>query len=211
MKLQVALDVTRIQKALKIAREVSIGGAHILEAGTPLIKAEGIKAIKKLRDFFPSKIIVADMKIMDIGYTEAEIALKAGADMVSVLGVASNQTIKETLRAAKENNGKVMADLMSVKNKVERACKLEKLGVDYLIYHIGVDENKSIKNCLEELKRVIDSVKIPVAVGGGINIENVKLLKNLRVDIIIVGRFITTSNKPKEATKAILSIIKNLS
>lgn len=207
IKLQVALDQTRLKDALRIARDASEVGANILEVGTPLIKSEGLNAIKKLRQTFPKKIIVADMKTMNIGYLETKIAIEAGADMVSILGVASNQTIKEAIKSVKENGGKLMIDLMDVENKVGRAKELEKLGADYIIYHLGIDENEKIKNHLKVLKSVIESVNIPVVVGGGINDKNIDLIINLKIDTIIVGRFITDNTNPKLATKLMLSAI----
>ncbi|MHC5039293.1 MAG: orotidine 5'-phosphate decarboxylase / HUMPS family protein, partial [Planctomycetota bacterium] len=48
-KLQVALDFVNLKRALKVARESVEGGADILEAGTPLIKSEGLDAVRALK------------------------------------------------------------------------------------------------------------------------------------------------------------------
>ena len=88
--LQLVLDHENLSRALKVAREALPGGVDWLEAGTPLIKSEGLDAVRTLRREFPSATIVADMKVMDAGRLETECAAKAGANIVHVLGPASD-------------------------------------------------------------------------------------------------------------------------
>src|SRR5579863_8911759 len=97
--LQVALDFENLSRALGAAREAVDGGADWVEAGTPLIKSEGLEAVRELKRTFPQQRIVADMKIMDTGAFEVEIAAKAGADLVTVLGASDDDTIAEAVRA----------------------------------------------------------------------------------------------------------------
>jgi len=102
--LQVALDFIEKEVALRVAEASVRGGADWIEAGTPLIKSLGISIVKELKEEFPSKIIVADMKTMDTGKLETELAIKNGANIVSILGVADDNTIKDAIRVAHENN-----------------------------------------------------------------------------------------------------------
>ncbi|MCD6237689.1 MAG: orotidine 5'-phosphate decarboxylase, partial [Thermoplasmata archaeon] len=96
--LQVALDLINAHRALQIAKEAVDGGADWVEAGTPLIKSEGMEVVRKLKQSFPEKTIVADMKTMDTGAVETEMAAKAGADVVCILGASDDETIKDSLR-----------------------------------------------------------------------------------------------------------------
>ena len=91
--LQVALDLLDLDRALQIAREAADGGAEWIEAGTPLIKSEGMKAVRSLREHFPDSVIVADMKVADTGAMEVEMAAKAGADIVCILADADDSVI----------------------------------------------------------------------------------------------------------------------
>ena len=145
--LQVALDFVDLSRAMKCAEESSAGGVDWLEAGTPLIKSEGLNAIRKLREKFPAKTIVADMKIMDAGRTEVEIAAKSGANIVCVLGAASDATIKECVDAAHNYGAKIQVDLIAIKDVKKRALEVEKLGVDY----------DQVREGLVNDKRIIDS------------------------------------------------------
>ena len=86
--LQLALDFANLSQALRVAEEATQAGEIWLEAGTPLIKSEGVEAVRRLRAEFPAHTIVADMKVMDAGRVEVEIAAKAGANIVAVLGAA---------------------------------------------------------------------------------------------------------------------------
>ncbi|RLF87694.1 Fe-S cluster assembly protein HesB, partial [Thermococci archaeon] len=91
MILQVALDLTDIEQAISIAEKAARGGAHWLEVGTPLIKKEGMRAVELLKRRFPDRKIVADLKTMDTGALEVEMAARHGADVVSILGVADDK------------------------------------------------------------------------------------------------------------------------
>jgi 3-hexulose-6-phosphate synthase/6-phospho-3-hexuloisomerase len=64
--LQLALDFIDLQRALKNAQAGIAGGVNWLEAGTPLIKSEGLNAVRELRKLFPQTTIVADMKIISL-------------------------------------------------------------------------------------------------------------------------------------------------
>ncbi len=201
--LQVALDLINGHRALQIAREAIEGGADWLEAGTPLIKSEGLEIVRKLKKEFPDKTIVADMKTMDTGALEVEIASKAGADVVCILGVADDETIKEAVRASRKYGTKVMVDVIGVDNKVKRAKELEKLGVDYICVHVGIDEQMRGENPIEITKEIVKNVNIPVAIAGGLNSETVVDAVNAGASIIIVGGAITKAPNVTEATRMI--------
>ena len=95
--LQVALDLLNADRALAIAKDAVKGGADWLEAGTPLIKSEGMDIVRQLREMFPDKIIVADMKTMDTGALETEMAAKAGADIICILAASDDGTIRDAI------------------------------------------------------------------------------------------------------------------
>jgi 3-hexulose-6-phosphate synthase len=75
---QISLDLTNIPEAVATAQEAVRAGIDWLEAGTPLIIAEGMNGVRALRKEFPGVPIVADLKTMDGGWLEAEMMAKAG-------------------------------------------------------------------------------------------------------------------------------------
>jgi len=206
--LQVALDLINAHRALQIAKEAVDGGADWVEAGTPLIKSEGMEVVRKLKQSFPEKIIVADMKTMDTGAVETEMAAKAGADVVCILGASDDETIKDSLRAARKYGTKVMVDLIGVKDKQSRAKEIEKLGADFLCIHVGIDEQMKGKQPINILKTLSNEVKIPIAVAGGLNSETVAEVVEAGASIIIVGGAITKAKNVTEATKIIKKAIQ---
>ena len=115
-------------------------GVDWLEAGTPLIKSEGLDAVRELKRLFPGKTIVADMKIMDAGRIEVESAAKAGAGIIDVLGTATDATIEECIQAGKNYGAKIVVDLIAVADPVARARQVEALGADYISVHVAIDE-----------------------------------------------------------------------
>src|SRR2546428_351772 len=150
--LQVALDHMHLKRALLAAKEAVEGGADWLEAGTPLVKSEGIEVVRQLKKSFPGKTIVADLKTMDTGAFEVEIAAKAGADVITVMGVTDDATILEAVRAARRYGSKIMVGLMRAARKPGRAEELQKLGPDYLNMALSVDEKMIARTPLPRME-----------------------------------------------------------
>src|SRR2546427_898673 len=201
--LQVALDFMHAKRALQAAKEAVEGGADWIEAGTPLIKSEGVEILRQLRKMFPGRTIVADLKTMDTGAFEIEIAAKAGADVITVMGVTDDATIEEAVKAARRYGAKIMVDLMRVADKPARAKELEKLGVDYLNMHVSIDEQMIAHTPLQELKAVASATSLPVAVAGGLNSETVGEALKAGASIVIVGGAIIKAENVAEAARTI--------
>lgn len=207
--LQVAIDVIELEKAFKIASEVSGDPKIILEAGTPLIKSHGLTPVKIWSIIYRNNHVLADMKTMDTGYLEAELAYKNGADIVTVLGAADNETIKGAVKAARDYNKLVQVDLINIKDLTRRALELHDLGVDIIGLHAGIDQQKrglsaeKMKNMVDEIRRSIGN-NIYISIAGGIKEENVGELLKAGADIIVIGSYITRSHDPKSVVKRIL-------
>ncbi len=191
--LQVALDLLELKRAVQIAREAVAGGADWIEAGTPLIKSEGMEAVRSLHAEFPSHPIVADMKVADTGALEVEMAAKAGASVVCILADADDSVIGEAVSAASAFGVKLMADLINVADPVQRSKELEFLGVHIINAHVGIDQQMIGKNSLALLSSLAGAVSIPVAAAGGLNAATAAQAVENGAGIIIVGGSITKS------------------
>jgi 3-hexulose-6-phosphate synthase/6-phospho-3-hexuloisomerase len=206
--LQVALDMIHSERALTLASEAVEGGAEWIEAGTPLIKSEGVGILRELKKAFPTKTIVADMKTIDVGGAEVEMAAKSGADVVTILALSSDPTITEALLSARQYGAKVMADLFNVADKTSRARRMEQMGVDYVCVHVGVDEQMVGGSPLEELREVAQAVGIPVAAAGGINSESAAEVVQAGASIVIVGGAVIKARDATDATARIAKAIE---
>ena len=200
---QVALDFVDLPRALEVAREAVTGGADWIEAGTPLIKAEGLSAVRALKAEFPDRTIVADMKTMDAGRTEVEYAAKAGAGVVGVLGAASDSTIKECVEAARNYGCKLIVDMIEVADPVARAKRAQELGADYIGIHTAIDQQMRGEAPFDNLRAVAAAVEIPVSVAGGINSETAAAAADAGAGIVVVGGAIIKSADAAAATTAI--------
>lgn len=201
--LQVALDLMHLKRAIQIAKEAVEGGVEWIEAGTPLIKSEGMEVVRQLRKTFPGHEIVADMKTMDVGAAEVEIATRAGATIVCIMGVSDDETIKDAVRAGRKYGSRIMIDLMSVEDGPARGRQVEEWGVDLICHHVGIDEQMLAVTGMDELKALVEAVNIPVAVAGGLNSETIPEVLKAGAEIIIVGGAIIKAPRPKEAAEAI--------
>jgi 3-hexulose-6-phosphate synthase/6-phospho-3-hexuloisomerase len=206
--LQLALDFVDLKRAVKCAQAGISGGADWLEAGTPLIKSEGLEAVRELRRLFPNTPLVADMKIMDAGRTEVETAAKAGANIVDVLGAASDATIRECIQAGKNYGAKIVVDLIAVKDPVGRAKELEGFGADYITVHCAIDEQMEGKDPFDILRRLAETVSIPIGVAGGIHSETASRALEAGASIVIVGGAITKAVDPVEAARSIKTALE---
>ena len=201
--LQVALDFIELDRAMKVAAEAVAGGADWLEAGTLLIKSVGLEAVRALRQAFPKHTIVADMKTMDAGRFEVEYAAKAGAQVVYILGAASDSTIAECVAAGKEYGAKIVVDVMELPDPIARAQQVQALGVDGINLHTPIDEQMRAADSFALLRRLCQAVDLPVAVAGGINSENAADAVEAGARVIVVGGSISKSADACKATAEI--------
>ena len=175
---QISLDLTNIDEALVTAALAMRAGVDWLEAGTPLILAEGWRGVKMLRAAFPGIPIVADLKTMDGGYLEAEMMAKAGATHVVVMARAHEETIKCVVKAGLDYGIGIMGDNLGCPDMVAGARWLEDLGCGFVIHHIGYDERRGIAaqgkrmpSPLDQLREVVQAVNVPVQAVGGLSLE----------------------------------------
>ncbi len=191
--LQVALDVTELSRALQIAEESVAGGADWIEAGTPLIKSEGMQAVRALKEKFPDRTIVADMKVADTGTLEVEMAAKAGASVVGILADADDAVVEEAVRAARLYGVRLMADLINAPEPVKRAFDLERMGVDFIAAHTGIDQQMKGSTSLDLLRSLAGTISVPLAVAGGIDAGLAGQAVQAGAAIVIVGGNIVRS------------------
>lgn len=191
---QISLDLTDINEAIETARIALEAGVDWLEAGTPLILAEGLHGVRALRKEFPDTPIVADLKTMDGGYLEAEMMAKAGATHVVVMARAHAETIKCVVKAGRDFGVKVMGDNMVFDDKAAASRMLEDLGCDYIVHHTGFDERNGIfadtgkmLSPLDDLDAVVKAVSIPVQAVGGLSIEQAISMPKLGAPLVVIG------------------------
>lgn len=105
MELQLALDLVDIPQGIALVKEVE-SYIDIVEIGTPIVINEGLHAVKAMKEAFPNLKVLADLKVMDAGGYEVLKASEAGADIVTILAVAEDATIKGAVEEAKKQGGK---------------------------------------------------------------------------------------------------------
>ena len=188
-RVQLSLDLTTLDEALATAEIGVRAGVDWLEAGTPLILAEGLHAVRALHERFPGHAVVADLKTMDAGYLEAEMMFRAGATFVVVMAVAHERTVREAVRAGREHGGRVMADVMLHPDKPGMARRLEEWGVDVVVVHTGYDErhHDPRRSPLEDLAAVRSAVRLPLQAVGGLSIEQAARMPSLGAPLVVVG------------------------
>jgi 3-hexulose-6-phosphate synthase len=191
---QLSLDLIDLEEACRTAEIAIRSGVDWLEAGTPLILAEGARAVRELRARFPETPIVADLKIMDGGWLEAEIMAKAGANMVVVMGQAHDETIELVVQAGRDLGVKVMGDNMAMPDPVAGAKHLEALGCDYIIHHIGYDmrtlrrsRGQDAPTPLDRLREIVEAVSTPVQAVGGLTLEQATDTPRYGAPLVVIG------------------------
>ncbi|MES3703008.1 3-hexulose-6-phosphate synthase [Staphylococcus arlettae] len=208
MELQLAIDLLNKEDAAELANKVK-DYVDIVEIGTPIVINEGLPAVQHLNDNVDGVKVLADLKIMDAADYEVSQAVKFGADVVTILGVAEDASIKGAVEEAHKHGKELLVDMIAVQDLEKRAQELDALGADYIAVHTGYDlqaEGVSPLDSLRKVKAVIKNSK--VAVAGGIKPETIEEVAGENPDLVIVGGGIANADDPVAAAKACKAAIE---
>lgn len=172
MQLQFAIDTLSTETALELAAQAA-PSVDILELGTPLIKSAGVAAITAMKEAHPDKTVFADLKTMDAGELEADMAFAAGADLVTVLGVAGDSTITGAVAAGKKHGKGVVVDLIGVADKAARAREVVALGAVFVEVHAGLDEQAEEGFTFGDLLEAGKASGVPFSIAGGVKASSI--------------------------------------
>jgi len=210
--LQIALDVPNVERVKKIIGELPESDRIILEVGTPLLKKYGVNIIRDLRKVAKDKFIVADLKTLDVGKVEVDLAFEETADAVVVAGLAAPETIDKFIKEAKRLGIYAIMDLMNVEDPVGKLQSLKQLP-DVAILHRAIDVEKTGKtrwDIIKDMQKTFQDKKFLVAVAGGITPETAPEALANGADIIIVGRYITQSKDVERAVREFLKSTREM-
>ena len=211
MKLQLAYDLGTYDELYPFMEEIE-EAIDIIEIGTPVILREGVSQIENIKKRFPDKLIFADLKIMDAGKLEADIGFQAGADIVSVLGLASKKTIEAAKNSAILWNRKIMIDMINLEEPIMKWADFMEMGMDYGCLHTAHDDVTDGKNTLETVEKFHEAHGgQQISVAGGIDPEKIRNLKSCQPEILVVGSYITTAAAPSKAVKTIRQVMNEIS
>ncbi|WKX75537.1 3-hexulose-6-phosphate synthase [Zobellia laminariae] len=206
VKLQVAIDLLKIEDAIALTTKVA-PYIDIIELGTPLIKSEGLSGIRKMKDAFPDKLVLADFKTADAGELEADMAFGAGADYITILGATGDSTIAGAVKSAKAHGKGVVVDTIGVKDRVKRAQEAIALGAEFVELHAGLDEQAeegySIQVLIDEAKRA----GVSVSIAGGVNLNSITAVKESGVTVAVAGAAIYGAEDPAKAAKELKELL----
>ena len=209
MKLQVAIDLLSTADALSLLNKVA-EYVDVIELGTPLIKQQGLSVVTNVKAAYPDKLVFADMKTMDAGELEADLAFKAGADIMTVLASAGDSTIAGAVKAGKAHGKAVVADMIGVADKRKRLRELSALGVSWVELHAGLDEQAQAGYSIDSLLQAGKDADVAFSVAGGINAERIRQVESAGATIAVAGAAIYGASDPAEAAKTLRSKIKQL-
>jgi len=207
MELQLSLDFGNLADSVNLLG-LTYECVDIIELGTPLLFLEGLNSISVVKRLYPQKRILADLKIVDGGSYESSLAFKAGADMVTVLGCASDRTIHLAIETAQKTNKEIVVDLIGISQIGDRIREIDSLGADYVCVHNAIDDRQTKSIPLDDL-RIAKSIstRIGVSVAGGINLSNISQILHYQPDIVVVGTGITQHSNPAQAAVEIKKAI----
>ncbi|MDU9416974.1 3-hexulose-6-phosphate synthase [Staphylococcus lloydii] len=201
MELQLAIDLLNKEEAAELANKVK-DYVDIVEIGTPIVINEGLPSVQHLDENIDGVKVLADLKIMDAAGYEVSQAVKYGADVVTILGVAEDASIKGAVEEAHKNNKELLVDMIAVQDLEQRAKELDALGADYIMVHTGYDlqaEGVSPLDSLRKVKSVITNSKLAVA--GGIKPGTIEEVAKEEPDLIVVGGGIANADDPVAAAQ----------
>lgn len=227
--IQVALDHPNIEHHMKVVKKLPKSDRIILEIGTPFLKKYGMEAIKKIRELAPQKFIVADLKTLDVGKLEVDFVFDATADAAVASGLAASSSIDKFLLEARRMGIYGFVDTMEVDDPVAKLSKLKQIP-DVVILHRAIDVEQAASSessnaaqkarwaAIPQIKELYKGNKLAsgrdrvlVAVAGGIDPNTASSALEMGADILIVGRFVTSSKDVENSTRRLLNIIPGYS
>jgi len=206
--LQIALDNPNLERAKEIVSQIPQSDRIILEVGTPLLKKYGVKIVRELRDSARDMFIAADLKTLDVGKVEVDLAFEETADAVVASGLAAAEMLNGFINEAKRLGIYAAVDMMEVEDSVEKLRSLKQLP-DIVILHRAIDVEKTVVHRMElikELRQTFPHQRLLIAVAGGIIPETAREALEKGADIIIAGRYITQSKDVKRAVREFLEV-----
>jgi 3-hexulose-6-phosphate synthase len=205
---QISVDVATLQHGLVVASAALAGGVDMVEMGTPLLKNEGVtNVVPAFRKQFPKALLLADMKTMDGGASEARGVYAGGGNIIDFLALAGVDTAKaictvrdEFRRSGSELPRLAFADIM-VPNQgpaayaVESALRMLDAGVDVVGVHLQSDarhaDPKLIETDLlgETARAIFERVgkAAPVEVVGGLTAPQAKNLARTGLRCFVIS------------------------
>jgi len=227
--IQVALDHPSIEHQKKVVQQLPKSDRIILEIGTPFLKKYGMESIKEIRELAQQKFIVADLKTLDVGKLEVDFAFDATADAVVASGLASPSSLDKFLLEARRLGIYGFVDTMEVSDPIEKLRKLKQVP-DVVILHRAIDvelstgaqspdaEQKArwalvpkIKELYKDKKLASGKDRVLVAVAGGVEPATARFALDQGADILIVGRYITSSKDIKNSMRNFINILPGYS
>ena len=208
--LQVALDLPDVEAVRRVVEQVPRNDSIILEAGTPLIKKCGVGVIREMREFASDAFIIADLKTMDVGKVEVDMAFEETADAVCCAGAASTATVDEFVYEARRLGIYSFLDMMEVDDPVKKLKSLKELP-DGVILHRAIDAEKTSEprwGYIPEIRKAFEGRKLLIAVAGGIMPHTAQIALESGADILIVGRYITQSNDVRRSVENFLPCLQ---
>lgn len=137
-----------------------------------------------------SPYIVADLKTMDRGETEVEIAARAGASAVIALGTAPIETLNAFVENCERFGLDAMIDMMHVEFPLAVLRALKKIP-PVVIIHRGVDEerfNREKAIPLHEIRRIKGNYNIMISIAGGDTLKEVQRSIFNDADIVVIWK-----------------------
>ncbi|MFC0274545.1 3-hexulose-6-phosphate synthase [Metabacillus herbersteinensis] len=206
MKFQIALDRLTRDECFEILNETA-SSIDWIEVGTGVIKQYGMTIVREIKEAYPNKVLVADMKTCDAGKHEAIQAFEAGADITTVMAFSANKTIADTLEVAKHYGKRIMIDLLGVTDP-NRLVELQKLDVDLVSLHYGKDMQQEGEMGADLFSLTQGLTGMEVAIAGGISRDSLPGLLEKRLDIFIIGSAVTKADNPRKAASEMKEVVK---
>ncbi|MGE5554834.1 MAG: bifunctional 5,6,7,8-tetrahydromethanopterin hydro-lyase/3-hexulose-6-phosphate synthase [Methanocella sp.] len=206
--LQIALDAPSLEGAKKVIENLPGSDRIILEVGTPMIKRYGTRVINDIRAMAKDKFVIADLKTLDVGKVEVDIAYEDTADAVVAAGIGPAETLDATIQEARRLGIYAVVDMLNVDDVLAKLRSIKELP-DIVILHRGIDQETGRSSGLERIKLIREAFpnkKFLIAVAGGIVPETAKEALEKGADILIVGRYVTQSKDIERAVRDFLEL-----
>lgn len=206
MKIQIAFDLTDLEKSISIAAQLE-KYTDIFEVGSLLIFKYGEVAVKTFKEKFPHKQILADVKITEKAKETVNLVSSSNADWITVLAGSGKNIIHTACTTAHALGKKIMLDLTDASSLGQSALEAKSFGADALLMHKPHDEEEQML-FMDRWEMVKGNTTLPIFIAG-INKENLAIVKSVNADGIVLGKAITQAEDPLQALNFFYETLNN--
>ena len=207
MKLLITFNLLDLERSLLVAQVIE-PHVDVLTIGSPLLYKYGTHAVERFRKQFPKKTLFAEARILDRPHDTVKLFSQAGANWISVLSGAGQNTIHSASTSAAESGTKIILDLADSCSIGQDALEAQRLGVEGITFHKPTIDEEGL-TFSDRWQMVKGNTNLPVYISAHTSRQNITEVLGFEPSGVIVGSSVINAEDPEKEAIYFADLIRN--